>query len=135
MFGMPTSNAITNQQILTALKALDEPVNELKVSVTIMQGDLRRVMEMTEETRRTLRGTDGEPGLVERVRALERSEKDCQIIDLAEIVRGKKDGDPGLLERVRNLEEFQETLKKLIWLIVGAVGVDVIMRIWSLVVK
>lgn len=117
-----------NQQILTAL-------SELKVSVTIMQGDLKRVMAMKEATEQTLKGTNEEPGLVERVRALERSERECPIHDLAEIVQGKKGGDPGLLERVRNLEEFQATLKKLIWLIVGAMGIDVLMRIWSLIVK
>lgn len=42
---------------------------------------------------------------------------------------------PGLFERVRKLEDWVASEKKLIYLIVSVIVVDIVSRIWALVVR
>ncbi len=41
---------------------------------------------------------------------------------------------PGLVERMRNAESYIDSQKRIIWVLLGAVGIDLVMRLWSLVV-
>ena len=42
---------------------------------------------------------------------------------------------PGLFERVRKLEDWVASEKKLIYIIVGVIIVDIVSRLWALVVR
>lgn len=42
---------------------------------------------------------------------------------------------PGLFERVRKLEDWVASEKKLIYLIVSVIIVDIVSRVWALVVR
>jgi len=42
---------------------------------------------------------------------------------------------PGLFERVRRLEDWVASEKKLIYIIVGVIIVDIVSRLWALVVR
>lgn len=61
---------------------------------------------------------------------------DKKVTDLtAAFIGNVEEEKPGLFERVRKLEDWVASEKKLIFLIVSAITVDIFMRLWNLVVK
>lgn len=60
----------------------------------------------------------------------------AEVGDINTILTGAaKDEKPGLMERVRNIENWIASEKKLMFLIVGVIIVDIVTRLWNLVVK
>lgn len=75
-----------------------------------------QLSEKIEEVLRTLRGTNGTPGLVERVHIVET--RQCNIDDLVEVIRGDV-RTPGLLERIRSFERSFAEFQKWSYLIIS----------------
>jgi hypothetical protein len=120
-----------SQEIRTELKGLGESqqailekIGALVTAQAVMQNDLKRTALAVEETQRTLRGDNGDPGLVARVQNIEKAQESInradlvgQVVkmestlatlaqsqpDLAATVMGDK-STRGLGERVRDLE-------------------------------
>lgn len=61
---------------------------------------------------------------------------DKKVTDLTTAFIGNVEEEkPGLFERVRKLEDWVASEKKLIFIIVSVIIVDIVSRIWALVVK
>ena len=61
---------------------------------------------------------------------------DKKVSELTAAFIGDVDQEkPGLFERVRRLEDWVASEKKLIYLIVSVIIVDIVSRVWTLVVK
>lgn len=116
------------------VKLIMEQTSEIKTVTTILSRDMTRITEAVENMQRTLRGSNGDLGLVARVDALEQGEKHCQIHLVAKVLQGDEK-DAGLVEKVRQLQEFQVTLKRWGFLILGALAVDIATRLLSLIMK
>lgn len=65
---------------------------------------------------------------------LENLDKKFTVLNDALIGTAEND-KPGLMERVRKLEEWVASEKKLIYLIVSGIVIDIAARVWSLIVK
>ena len=61
---------------------------------------------------------------------------DKKVTDLTAAFIGDVEQEkPGLFERVRKLEDWVASEKKLIYLIVSVIIVDIVSRVWALVVR
>lgn len=73
----------------------------------------------------------GNTQILEKLDAL-----DKKFNTLNDALIGTAESDkPGLIERVRKLEEWVTNEKKLIYLIVSGLVIDIVARLWSLIVK
>lgn len=61
---------------------------------------------------------------------------DEKVTTINTVLLGTAEQDkPGLMERVRKLEDWVASEKKLIYIIVGVIIVDIVSRLWALVVR
>ena len=61
---------------------------------------------------------------------------DEKVTSIRTVLDGAAEQDkPGLMERVRQLEKLAESIKRLMWIIVGIILTDVVTRLWSIIVK
>ena len=101
---------VTNSQIMAVLQAM-------QTSQMQQLEENKRTAEALAEIQRTLRGFNGTPGMVTqlsnleaKVGRLETSENDCEVHEIATLVKG--DGKtPGLSDKVRQLEALAASLK------------------------
>jgi predicted nucleic acid-binding Zn-ribbon protein len=84
-----------------AQQAILDKIGALVTAQAVMQNDLKRATQALEETQRTLRGENGNPGLVARVQNIEKAQD--ALNNLTAAVMGDKTAK-GLDERVRVLE-------------------------------
>lgn len=124
-----TTKPTTSQQIIAALADNAAHLAEIKVSVQVLFDSITRVNGLADEIQRILRGSNGSSGLIGRLEAVERSERDCDVERLSKIIDGNEK-EPGILERIRKCDEFQASLKKWFYLIASAIMVDFVLRMW-----
>ena len=75
--------------------------------------------------------SSGNTQILEKLDAL-----DKKFNTLNDALIGTAESDkPGLMERVRKLEEWVTNEKKLIYLIVSGLVIDIVSRLWTLIVK
>lgn len=129
----PTANTST-ERLSEKIDRLSDQIAELAAAVALLSSQMGEVREASDETRRTLRGSNGAAGLVARVDAIERTEAGCRIHDVLRAMDG--DGrDPGLAERVRNLEALANSIRKFVYLIGGLILADLFARLWPALVQ
>jgi hypothetical protein len=94
-------------------KASLKTIQEMSTTLALLSSDMKRLAKTSEENLRTLRGANGDMGLVAKVDKLadelqdiETREATCGIVDLTRIVQGDGSNQRGLVERVRNLEQL-----------------------------
>lgn len=77
------------------------------------------------------KASSGNTQILEKLDAL-----DKKFNTLNDALIGTAESDkPGLMERVRKLEEWVTNEKKLIYLIVSGLVIDIVSRLWTLIVK
>lgn len=77
------------------------------------------------------KASSGNTQILEKLDAL-----DKKFNTLHDALIGTAESDkPGLMERVRKLEEWVTNEKKLIYLIVSGLVIDIVSRLWTLIVK
>jgi hypothetical protein len=113
----------------TNYEKFSETLQEVLSCVTTIQTELRHVAEVAEETRRTLRGSNGDVGLVARVNAIEQADVAGKIAEIRTVLDGNCDA-PGLLERVRILEALARNIRSAAYLVGGLLVTDIVTRLW-----
>jgi hypothetical protein len=69
--------------------------------------------------------------ILQKLESLDKKVTDLTAAFIGDVEQEK----PGLFERVRKLEDWVASEKKLIYLIVSVIVVDIVSRIWALVVR
>lgn len=73
----------------------------------------------------------GNKQILAKLEALDKKVTDLTAAFIGDVEQEK----PGLFERVRKLEDWVASEKKLIYIIVGVIIVDIVSRLWALVVR
>lgn len=73
----------------------------------------------------------GNKQILQKLEALDKKVTDLTAAFIGDVEQEK----PGLFERVRKLEDWVASEKKLIYIIVGVIIVDIVSRLWALVVR
>lgn len=128
---------ISNAQLLASIQTLQTEINQrftglsaessqFRIQLTALAQTVDQLAALSQESHRTLRGSNGNPGLVagihemkNQITDLENHIKSCSIHSVTAALHGS-DKDPGLLERLRRLEDLDRSLRKWIYLARGS---------------
>ncbi len=141
---------ITNIQLLESLHSLQseldekfirlaEQTHQLHTQLSILQRTVESLSSLSQEAQRTLRGTNGEAGLVAGVQALrtqmqhlEQAQASSGVNEIARSLHGSE-RDPGLIERLRKLEELDRSIHKWVYLALSSLLVGALSLLFDLI--
>lgn len=140
---------ITNIQLLETIHSLQAELDEkfqrqaeearrLHTQLAVLQQSVEALAALSQEAQRTLRGANGETGLVTAVQEvrlqvgrLERSQSANGVDEIARALHGSEK-DPGLIERLRRLEALERSIHKWVYLALSSLLVGAISLLFDL---
>lgn len=143
---------VSNTQLLetiTSLQAelddkftrLAEETRRLHTQLAVLQQTVESLSVLSQEAQRTLRGVNGDAGLVAGVQALrnqvqrlEQGQASGGVDEIARALHGT-DKDPGLIERLRRLEELDRSIHKWVYLALSSLLVGALSLLFDLAPK
>ncbi len=143
---------VSNTQLLEILYSLQaeldekfshlaEVTHQLHTQLTVLQQSVETLSAFSQEVQRTLRGVNGEAGLVAGVQelraqmhSLEQGQSTKSINEIASALHGN-DKDPGLIERLRKLEELDRAIRKWVYLALSSLLVGALSLFFDLAPK
>ena len=87
------------------------------------------VKKVAESNQRALKGSNGEPGLVQKVNMLCTGQTQIRVMveDHEKVIyKGRNDAEPGLIAQNREQIKFRGNLTRWYWLFIGAIVVGLI---------
>ena len=118
---------------------LAEQTHQLHTQLSILQRTVESLSSLSQEAQRTLRGTNGEAGLVAGVQALrtqmqhlEQAQASSGVNEIARSLHGSE-RDPGLIERLRKLEELDRSIHKWVYLALSSLLVGALSLLFDLI--
>lgn len=139
--GANMAATVTNNELMKIILEMRQEVGAMTTQVSIMAEAVNRQALLGEENRRTLRGSNGDQGLIARVEAVQKRIEQvenhralCGIDAVIKTLNGNEK-DPGLLERVRKLEELDAAIKRWTWLLLSTVALAVLSMVIDLAPK
>ncbi len=120
---------------------LAEETHRLHTQLAMLQGTVESLSALSQEAQRTLRGSNGEAGLVAgvqslrvQVQRLEQGQAASGVDEIARALHGT-DKDPGLVERLRRLEELDRSIHKWVYLALSSLLVGALSLLFDLAPK
>ena len=143
---------VSNTQLLETIHSLQDELDEkftrlaeetrqLHTQLAMLQQTVESLSALSQEAQRTLRGSNGEAGLVAGVQSLrvqvQRLEQVQASGELNEIDRALHgtEKDPGLIERLRKLEELDRSIHKWVYLALSSLLVGALSLLFDLAPK
>ena len=141
--------SISNAQLLESIQSLHRELddrftlltaetNQLRTQLTILTKTVDHLSTLSQESHRTLRGSNGNPGIVanlvetrNQITDLENHIKNCSIHSVTATLHGS-DKDPGLIERLRRLEDLDRSLRKWIYLALSSLLLGLLSLLFDL---
>lgn len=118
------------KEVMERLSTLSDRIAVLTTETKLVTRELIELKEKANENHRTLRGNNGQDGLVAQVRGLRR-DLDGLVVGVGTCNRllTGEDGEKGLVDKVRDFESFRESLNKWLAVIGGFIVVDILSRV------
>ena len=141
---------VSNTQLLETIHSLQteldekftrlaEETNRLHTQLAMLQQTVENLSALSQEAQRTLRGVNGDAGLVAGVQALrnqvqrlEQGQAASGVDEIAHVLHGSEK-DPGLIERLRRLEELDRSIHKWVYLALSSLLVGALSLLLELV--
>ena len=120
---------------------LADEARQLQTQLAMLQQTVESLSALSQEAQRTLRGVNGETGLVAGVQALnaqvqrlEQVQASGELNEIDRTLHGTQK-DPGLIERLRRLEELDRSIHKWVYLALSSLLVGALSLLFDLAPK
>lgn len=120
---------------------LAEETQRLHTQLVMLQQTVESLSALSQEAQRTLRGVNGDAGLVagvqglrNQVQRLEQGQAASGVDGITRALHGT-DKDPGLIERLRRLEELDRSIHKWVYLALSSLLVGALSLLFDLAPK
>lgn len=150
---------VSNTQLLATLTSLQDELDEkftsldekftglaeetrrLYTQLSMLQQTVESLSALSQEAQRTLRGVNGDAGLVAGVQSLrvqlkrlEQVQASGELNEIDRVLHGTEK-DPGLIERLRKLEELDRSIHKWVYLALSSLLVGALSLLFDLAPK